>query len=150
MSVRTTCSVGSIDPKILVAGIKKYFKETLVAQGLAKENCVVSLTEGGGVVRMHGAEKANANYGVVSFSDTEYQIGINRAENGDVSFVYDSWVGGGQLRKRVDGAGAANKAANLVQCELLERARKHAALKGRAFGVEFLKEGGARAFVPNS
>ena len=148
MSVKTTVSAGAMSPELLCEGIERYLKDTLLAQELVSSDCEVSLAKGEGVVSMHGSESAMANYGVVSFSDTPYQIGISE-KDGEVSFVFDSWVNGGSLRKRVDGKGEQGKGANLSQCEMLERARKYANSRGRSFGVEFMKEGGAKAFVPH-
>jgi len=149
MSVKTVVSAGQVNSEALCSGIESFLKKALEAQGLVKGDCVVSLTRGAGSVKMHGSESAEANFGIVSFSDTEYQIGINET-NGEVSFVYDSWVSSGSLQKRVDGQGERGKATNLVQCEMLRKAQKYAHQQGRAFGLEFMKEGGARAFVPNN
>jgi hypothetical protein len=151
MSVKTTVSVGKMSPKHLEAGIARYFRKALVAQELVKGDTSVTFQKGPGRVKMHGSEKAEANFGVISFSDTEYQVGINERE-GNFSFVYDSWVSTptGSLTSRVDGQGARNSGTNLVHCEMAEKARKFTIDQGRAFNVEFQKAGGAKIFVPNA
>lgn len=147
MSVKTEIKSGAMSPRHLEAGINKHLKKALVAQGLMKEGDTLSFKKGEGEVRMHGSERAKANWGVVSFSDTPYQVGISM-EGKEFSFVYDSWVDGGSLNKRVNGpSGDRSRPHNFCKVEEMSKTQDWASSIGSTAEIAWQKDGGVLSFV---
>lgn len=125
-------------------GVKTYLKDVLAAQGIRVNS--VTFVAGPGTVTMHGSERVDVTEGIMSFDDTQYQVGFNKEADGNLTVVYDSWVLGGGLQARIDGTGTKGSAANLKVCTSLAKTKRAAALARRKMSLSF-HEGRARAFV---
>jgi hypothetical protein len=133
------------DVKSLIAGAQEYLPQLIELQ----EGQHVDVTYHAEVkqVRMHANERTSVNKGVLRFSDTPYEIGLNENADGTVDLHYDSWVSGGKLRTRINGKCRTNEPANMKVCQSLWRAKQAARREGTPMRVGPV-EGRLMAFVP--
>lgn len=147
MSTKTTLKTSMKDAKSIGLGAAQFLAEILKLQepGIAS-NISVTYDPKAKTVRMHGSERTTVNAGVISFSDSPYDIGLQSDEDGSVSVVYDSYVHSGKLTKRVNGPSKVER-ANLKQCQGLYNLTKAAQKTGKKVST-YAVEGRLRAFVP--
>lgn len=145
MSTKTTLKTALKNAKSIGMGAEEFLSELIALQEGTKD-VKVTYDPKADTVRMHGSESAKVDSGVLSFSDTPYQVGFNTQKDGTVEVVYDSWVMGGKLTKRIKGR-SATEMANLKQVQSLHNIKAVAARRGKrvsTYGVD----GRLRAFVP--
>lgn len=133
------------DVKSLTAGVVEFLPQLIEAQehGAKVE---VTYDPNAKTVRMHGSERTSCNRGTINFSDSQYNIGINEDENGNVTLDYDSWVSSNKLGKRIKGK-SQKEPANFKVCQSYWKAKGDARRRGQNMRVGVV-DGQLAAFVP--
>jgi hypothetical protein len=145
MSTHSTVKSASLnDLASIVAGIQEYLPQLLELQEGQKID--VTYDANAKTVRMHGSERTTVNKGVIKFSDTPYDVGIQENADGTVELHYDSWVSGGRLRQRINGK-SKTEPANIKTCQNYWRANMQARRTGKKMRTAAV-EGKLLAFVP--
>ena len=146
MSTHSTVKSAALsDIKSITAGAEEFLPQILKIQ--EGQDIGVTYDANAKSVRMHGSERTKVNKGVLKFSDTQYDVGINEEEDGSVTLHYDSWVSGGRLRKRIEGKSQTGEPANVKLCQSYHRAAKQAKSTGKRMRTAEV-DGRLMAFVP--
>lgn len=109
MSTKTQIKTQLRDAKAVGEAAQNYLGELLKAQEGTRSEIGVTFDAAASRVKMHGSERSEVNGGVISFSDSEYQVGLNTDKDGNLTLVYDSWVAGGLMSRRMSGTGAIER-----------------------------------------